>query len=270
LASQVVVFTPRGELVLTDVVRNTTDGAIKRGWVVNGAWTFEVKGDEHLAKDGASIVNRWPAEGPMREIVVPDKMDGDYNSVIEWARNQMNYKEENLHRVILTLENDGKLHSYAQGDGKTFATHVFRAFESACRVEGVINSMLPELPKTQALVHLWEVWRTDLDHSSYRHYLLKLADLPPPAKSAPQPQPQPQPEPPMNNIDKSIPVQHITLVFGNDVKDMTEAELISTIKKIEAERDSLNAVKTPSKKVDAKVEECNKLLTQLAELLDAK
>jgi hypothetical protein len=269
LASQIVVFTPRGELVLSHVDRNL-DGSIKAGWVVNGAWTFEVKNGEHLAKDGPTIVNRWPAEGPMREIVVPDKMDGDYNSVIEWARNQMDNKQENLERVILTLENNGKLHSLASGDGKTFATHVFQAFESACRAEGVINSMLPELPKTRALVHLWEAWRTDLDHSSYRHYLLKLADLPLPVKSAPQPQPQPQPEPPMNNIDKSIPIQHITLVFGNDVKDMTESELISTIKKIEAERDSLNAVKTPSKKVDAKVGECDKLLTQLAELLDAK
>jgi len=271
LADRVVVFTPRGELFLTHIVRDP-NGTIKSGWVVNGAWTFEVKDGEHLAKDGNFIVNRWPASGSMREIVVPDKIDGDYNSVIKWAQNQMTDKEENLGRVIIVLENEGKLHAAAQGDGKMFSVAVFRMFDSAMRAEGFTKECLPPMPKSRAIVHLWEAWRTDLAHPTYLYYLKNLseADTPSAKPAQPQPQPQPQPEPSMNNIDKTIPVQQITLVFGNDVKEMTETELISTIKKIEVERDSLKIVKTPSKKIQAKIEECDKLLTQLAELLDAK
>lgn len=270
MAERVVVFTPRGELFLTHIVRDP-NGAIKSGWVVNGAWTFEVKDGEHLAKDGHVIVNRWPAGGPLREVAVPSKIsDHNYNAALDWARKQVSTKQENLDRVILALENEGKLHAAAQGDGKAFSTVTHRMFDSVMQTEGLTKECLPPMPKSRAIVHLWEAWRTDLAHPTYLHYLKNLSEADTPSAKPAQPQPQPQPEPSMNNIDKTIPVQQITLVFGNDVKEMTEAELISTIKKIEAERESLKIVKTPSKKVAAKIEECDKLLIQLAELLDAK
>ena len=55
-------------LWLKDVKRNE-DGSIKSGWVVNGAWNYERRGDEELAKDGNKIMNRWPIQ-PYKEIEV--------------------------------------------------------------------------------------------------------------------------------------------------------------------------------------------------------
>lgn len=55
-------------LWLKDVKRNE-DGSIKSGWVVNGAWNYERRGDEELAKDGNKIMNRWPIQ-PYKEVEV--------------------------------------------------------------------------------------------------------------------------------------------------------------------------------------------------------
>jgi hypothetical protein len=68
------------ELLLSDVKFNN-DGTLKSGWVENGAWNFEIRGDEVLAKDRNYIVNRWP----LSEYVltpVPKELRGDYNDIM--------------------------------------------------------------------------------------------------------------------------------------------------------------------------------------------
>lgn len=76
-------------LYLTSVVLNP-DGTIKRGYVINGDWDFEVDNGECLAKDGHRIVNRWAAPKVIDMIEIPSdsSVGDDYDSAIEWAENQ--------------------------------------------------------------------------------------------------------------------------------------------------------------------------------------
>lgn len=83
---RVVLLTPRGALLLTKVKRDDA-GRVKSGYVENGAWNFEIRGGEQLAKSGNTIVNRWP-DSPSKEVVIPDTVRGDYNAVITWAERQ--------------------------------------------------------------------------------------------------------------------------------------------------------------------------------------
>lgn len=75
------VFIYPENLLLEDVVRFAS-GAIKSGWVINGHWIFEVRGDEHLAKNGNHIVNRWAAHH-LIEVEISDDAPGDYNELIQ-------------------------------------------------------------------------------------------------------------------------------------------------------------------------------------------
>lgn len=81
--SRSVVFTALGALLLRDV-RRDAEGRVKAGHVVNGAWDFEVREGEQLAKAGNTIVNRRP-DSPFREVEVPAGLGGDYNRIIAWA-----------------------------------------------------------------------------------------------------------------------------------------------------------------------------------------
>lgn len=78
-------------LLLTDVKRDYR-GKIQFADVVNGAWRLEIRGDESLAKSGNYIVNRWSTPD-YYEMEIPDKVKGDYNAVMEWARKE--YKRIN-------------------------------------------------------------------------------------------------------------------------------------------------------------------------------
>lgn len=77
----------RAEFLLSDV-KHFPDGSVKSGYVENGAWNYEVKNGDELAKAGNRIVNRWPA----REYVVvdvPKSVKGDYNEIMWWAEEQI-------------------------------------------------------------------------------------------------------------------------------------------------------------------------------------
>lgn len=78
--------------------------------------------------------------------------------------------------------------------------------------------------------------------------------------------PQPK-EPPMN---AAIPIETITYVYGQDVKGMTEAQLIAAIKQVEKEIGLLSDVKSKSKKIAAKIAEYEKTLADIVAVLDAK
>ena len=74
------------DLLLRDV-RRDTEGKLRFGFVVNGCWDFEIRKGEALAKSGNYIVNRWPLPD-YQEMEIPDKVKGDYNEIMEWARKE--------------------------------------------------------------------------------------------------------------------------------------------------------------------------------------
>lgn len=59
-------------------------------------------------------------------------------------------------------------------------------------------------------------------------------------------------------------------VYGRDVTSMSEPELISAIRSVEAEIGSLQTVKTKSKKIQAKIAELETMLAQIVAVLDQR
>lgn len=59
-------------------------------------------------------------------------------------------------------------------------------------------------------------------------------------------------------------------IYGKDVEQMTEQELINAIRSVETEIDSLKTVKTPSTKIAAKIEELQGMLAKIVGVLDGK
>lgn len=84
-ASVVLLFENGKHLYLTDVKRSS-DGTVKSGYVVNGNWRYQRKGNEILAKDDDNhIVTRVQCSTVPREVVVPKDLDGHYIDVLNWA-----------------------------------------------------------------------------------------------------------------------------------------------------------------------------------------
>lgn len=74
-------------LLLSQVRRDAGGVNLKFAWVVNGCWDFEIRKGEVLAKAGNYIVNRWSVP-EYYEMEILDKIKGDYNTVMEWARKE--------------------------------------------------------------------------------------------------------------------------------------------------------------------------------------
>lgn len=85
-----------------------------------------------------------------------------------------------------------------------------------------------------------------------------------------------QQEPEIETLTKEQEIMNATafatkhFIFGQDTSAMTEDQLIEAIKKIEAEIANLKQVKTASKKIGARIEELNAMLTNVVGVLDAK
>lgn len=104
------------------------------------------------------------------------------------------------------------------------------------------------------------------------------------AKAEPEPEQPSNPEtesPIMNpdNIYKSIAdyisapapaFQTLHLVYGQNVDSMPAAALITAIKQVENEINSLKAVATPSTKIAAMIEDLTSMLNEIVKTLDAK
>jgi len=73
-----------------------------------------------------------------------------------------------------------------------------------------------------------------------------------------------------NKMSNQITIVNKTLINGVDVTTLSDEQLIDAIKKVEKEIEELKAVKTKSKKIAAKIEDANKTLTTLVELLDGR
>lgn len=59
-------------------------------------------------------------------------------------------------------------------------------------------------------------------------------------------------------------------IYGKDVEQMSEHELINAIRSVETEIDSLKTVKTPSTKIAAKIAELEDMLAKIVGVLDGK
>ena len=84
-------------------------------------------------------------------------------------------------------------------------------------------------------------------------------------------QPIQQGETPVNQTTQAVPAFETKhYVFGQDVSNMTEGQLVDAIKRIENEIADLKTVKTKSTKITAKIAELNAMLAKVVEVLDAK
>jgi hypothetical protein len=72
------------------------------------------------------------------------------------------------------------------------------------------------------------------------------------------------------NAMNNIPFITKNYVFGQDVANMTEDQLIAAIKKMEGEIADLKAVKTKSKKIEQMIKDAEDGLAKIVEVLDAK
>lgn len=70
----------------------------------------------------------------------------------------------------------------------------------------------------------------------------------------------------MNNV----PFKTVNYVFGQDIKEMSEDQLLDAIRTVEKEIESYTSIKTRSKKVEKRKEELTAALEQIVEALDAK
>ena len=76
----------------------------------------------------------------------------------------------------------------------------------------------------------------------------------------------------MNQTTNTFTAPFVTksYIYGKDVEQMTEQELINAIRSVETEIDSLKTVKTPSTKIAAKIEELQSMLAKIVGVLDGK
>lgn len=84
-----VVILPH-KLLLQDIERDEAN-QIVGAWVINGAWYFKViLGRQHALAGPKDHVSEETDIGcrPFREVIIPDDVRGDYNQLIEWARQQ--------------------------------------------------------------------------------------------------------------------------------------------------------------------------------------
>jgi len=75
---------------------------------------------------------------------------------------------------------------------------------------------------------------------------------------------------PPSKEDTMKAFETIDYVYGNNVKEMTDQQLIAALKKAEGERDALGTVKTPSKKIKALQADWDKAIAKIVEALDAR
>jgi hypothetical protein len=87
--NRAVVWAP-DPLYLSRVVR-AEDGTIKRGFVINGIWDFEVCGNECLCLDDGVIVNRWEKPTILKDIPIGSEFGYDYNAAIDWAKKEASW-----------------------------------------------------------------------------------------------------------------------------------------------------------------------------------
>lgn len=96
---RVVIFYDGSPLLLSEIKRDE-NGLVRSGYVENGHWKLRVISNRFQAYDGEQLKNEWQVLTVL-EVKIPDSIKGDYNLVIEYARDELksgNYSEWNFHQ----------------------------------------------------------------------------------------------------------------------------------------------------------------------------
>jgi hypothetical protein len=70
-------------------------------------------------------------------------------------------------------------------------------------------------------------------------------------------------------VNNTTPYEELSLVFGKKTSDMTDADYIAAIKKVEGQISDLKSIKTSSKKLVASVAKLESYLTAITKAYDA-
>ena len=111
---------------------------------------------------------------------------------------------------------------------------------------------------------LWDYYTQQLEEEAERQYLLSTP------KNLIPPEPQPQPKEPtvMAKTTPAFETKHF--VYGVEASALSDNELITAIKDLEAEIKALNDVKTASTRIKIKIEQLDQQRLAIAALLDAR
>lgn len=181
-------------------------------------------------------------------------------------------------QVFLTIINDSTAHNRLSPFIPSKLINIFRHKANderhrLCREE---DSQMTGEERRYVNLLLWEYWGGELsDHvlrdldeylGTYRKYITDFMCI-----TASQSQSEPIKEETMNptaELKPAFETKHF--VFGTNIADMTEAQLIDAIKQVEGEIADLKAVKTKSSRIAAKVKELDDMLAKIVEALDKK
>jgi hypothetical protein len=68
----------------------------------------------------------------------------------------------------------------------------------------------------------------------------------------------------------NTPIETKTIIFGQDVADMKDADLIAAIKRLEGDVAKLKEVKTESSKIKSNIIELKECIRKIVVILDAR
>lgn len=191
----------------------------------------------------------------------------------------MNHTREDLDiNYVLTIANEGQWYSdvcVAIEEGRFVKFH-HRTKEWIDRIQRDRRESLNTSDRALVYLALWRQyggktsavrdWAEKDDtaiHKSMRHLLDSQAPQPD------QTNPITEEEVPMS-INTKIAFQTRHYVYGTDVEQMTEEQLIHAIKQLEAEIADLKSVNTSSTRIQKRIEELKSMLTSVVGVLDAR
>lgn len=185
-------------------------------------------------------------------------------------------KEHLYHQYVIPIVNDGVWyrkagHYISAKDGERFVNETWPWLRSLRDKLGE-EKHTPE-ERAYIYLHAWEY------HGGQGVELLRLlnatSQLAPPLQQmlVARQQPEPQKEEPVNpttNTAAATAFETRHFVYGTDVNQLGESQLIDAIKRLESEIADLKSVKTKSTKLAAKIKDLESMLAKVVEVLDAK
>lgn len=125
-------------------------------------------------------------------------------------------------------------------------------------------------PKRRIALAIWKLSGNSLGKQGYLSHFSQVSESlrreGPVVAQIPQPSTSPK-EIIMNKLNK---IETVTYINGVPVKDMSDDQIIQTIRETEAQINDLAGIQTASKKLDAKRENLAKFIVGLVEILDAR
>ncbi len=176
----------------------------------------------------------------------------------------MNVFEE--HRLFIPIINDSRFAPMLKGICSINSRSVF----NACANDAILiiqreNELSVKNDSyTVVKAALWNYYNEQLKEEAERQYRLSTP------KSSMPPEPQPQPKEPaiMTKTSPAFATKHF--VNGVEAGLLSDNELITAIKDLEAEIKTLSDVKTASTRIKTKIEQLDQQRLAIAALLDAR